>query len=191
MSWTYTYKAKGVSVSDFFSDNFNHENERTVSKVIACSVKNFKEAYMAYEILDKETQTRKVIAIVCLLNFNRGEYNFGYKDMDESMGPCAIGCPEKILKLLTPLPDDETNSTKWAKEWREKCWNNVNKRKNKLKLKVGMKIKVPSPIHFTNGESLDTFYVASTQPLRLTRNENSYNRYRVRRDLLVNAVLAE
>lgn len=40
---------------------------------------------------------------------------WGYKDMDESVGPFYYDCPAGILALLTPTDDDR------AKEWREKC----------------------------------------------------------------------
>ncbi len=53
---------------------------------------------------------------------------WGYKDMDETMGPCECKCPASILALLTPT------DSQWANEWREKCRQNIaaaaDRRKN-------------------------------------------------------------
>ena len=53
---------------------------------------------------------------------------WGYKDMDETMGPCESKCPASILSLLTPT------DSKWANEWRERCRENIaeaaDRRKN-------------------------------------------------------------
>ena len=46
---------------------------------------------------------------------------WGYKDMDETMGPCEDKCPASILALLTPT-DNQT-----ANEWRERCRKNIAK----------------------------------------------------------------
>lgn len=44
---------------------------------------------------------------------------WGYKDMDETMGPCESKCPASILALLTPT------DSQWANEWRERCRQNM------------------------------------------------------------------
>ena len=44
---------------------------------------------------------------------------WGYKDMDETVGPCESKCPASILALLTPT------DSKWANEWRERCRKNI------------------------------------------------------------------
>lgn len=62
-------------------------------------------------------------------------FNFGYKAMDETCGPCETGCPKKILDLLTPT------TSEWAQEWREKCRNKAKKEKSWLdNLDEGQKI---------------------------------------------------
>ena len=54
---------------------------------------------------------------------DRDYYNFGYKDMDETMLPCFYDCPVRILKLLTPT--DNAN----ANEWRHRCMEAAAKKK--------------------------------------------------------------
>jgi hypothetical protein len=43
-----------------------------------------------------------------------GDMAWGYKDMDESMGPCDTDCPLRLLDKAGPPPND------WAKDWRDK-----------------------------------------------------------------------
>lgn len=44
---------------------------------------------------------------------------WGYKDMDESMGPCEDKCPVSILDLLSPTDSQRAN------EWRDRCRKNA------------------------------------------------------------------
>lgn len=44
---------------------------------------------------------------------------WGYKDMDETMGPCEDKCPASILALLTPTDDKDSI------EWRARCRENI------------------------------------------------------------------
>lgn len=54
---------------------------------------------------------------------NKDYFNFSYKDMDESAGPGYYDCPKGILDMLTPTEYE------WAKEWRERCYENIKKKK--------------------------------------------------------------
>ena len=71
--------------------------------------------------------------------------------MDETCGPVISECPERILKLLSPL-DENDNS--YAKDWRERCWKRIEKKK---KLKGNHIFKTEPSIHFTD----DNDYVFS------------------------------
>jgi len=116
VGWTFTQKSKGLSIKEFFEKEFNG----TSGKVLDCASR-LHEAYLAYEISPGE-----VIGIVCALQYRPYDYyNFGYKDMDENMGPYFYNCPKRILELLTPT------TSKYAKEWRRRCWRNI-KRKEKI-----------------------------------------------------------
>ena len=80
-------------------------------------------------------RNNEVFATVVLTHTNMSDYwNFSYKDMDETCGPCESKCPMSILKLLT-----ETDS-EYAKAWRQRCYDNCKKR-SPNKLPVGSKIK--------------------------------------------------
>ncbi len=55
---------------------------------------------------------------------------FGYKDMDEGMGPCDADCPPSLIALLSPVEDiygpvKADGAAKWATEYRAKCLANA------------------------------------------------------------------
>lgn len=67
----------------------------------------------------------QVFAVVFLTSVDRNDYfNFSYKAMTEHEGPCEARCPESILKLLTPTDDT------YANNWRQRCYENVDKKRN-------------------------------------------------------------
>ena len=92
-----------------------------------------------------ETEPEKscVFAAVCLTSTNMKDYyNFAYKDMDETCGPCNYDCPKKILDLLTPTDSE------YAKNWREKCYEKLKNKQDKNSLS---KLPIGSVIKFQNG----------------------------------------
>lgn len=95
-----------------------------------------------------------VFAIVCKVIWNprskTGEH-FGYKDMDESMGPCEDNCPAHILDLLTATDKE------YAIDWRRRCRANLERRARKIE--DGDRIKLASPLTFTDGHVGEEFIV--------------------------------
>ena len=110
MGWTTTYKPVGTSVDSFFDKEFAGSSIEFVGK--GC-LKNFSEYYRA--CYNKKTNT--YFALVCRIHFERDSYyNFSYKDMDESEGPCFYNCPKRIMDIIErsqPVND-------MSKEWRMK-----------------------------------------------------------------------
>lgn len=175
MGWSFTHKQKGEKLFDFFSREFNHEN----GKVLDCATKNM-VAYIAYEFIPKrneETMKKEVGALVCLLKYVKDEYNFGYKDMDETMGPYYHDCPKRILDLLTPT-DNVT-----ALKWREECSKTNN-------IKKGDKIRLSIPLKFNDGSTLSEFLVESLRPMRFVSLENG-GLYKMQRWCLKGAEVIE
>lgn len=65
-----------------------------------------------------------VFAGICLTSVNNKDcYNFGYKDMDETVGPYESKCPKTILDLLTPTEYE------YAKEWRARCYKEIERKR--------------------------------------------------------------
>ena len=104
----------------------------------------------------KNTVTNEVFCAVFLLRWSRSYYNFSYKDMTEFAGPCETECPERIMKLLTPL-NDTNDPNGYAREWRtkvEKFWD------IKRKINTGkFLIKTELPVIFTSGVHFSYFKV--------------------------------
>jgi hypothetical protein len=116
MGWSYLY-CKPKDVKQFLVDEFNRDK----AEVLECKIL-LRTAYLAVRIKSEN----RVTAFVALLDYPRGrnsQEKFGYKMMDEGMGPYESDCPVSILKLLTPLPEAE-DEARWAKAWRERCWAN-------------------------------------------------------------------
>ncbi len=138
MGWTYTYKPKGVPVTEFLIDRgvlwWTGETARYA--VLDSALIRMRELYVAIERVDDRTGERKVFAGVILIDFKpKDEYNFGWKDMGEDEGPYYYDCPEKILKLLTPTDNEH------AKGWREACWKKVHAKKARPKIKEGVVLR--------------------------------------------------
>lgn len=125
MGWTYLHKPRGMPVGRFLTECCEIE---TVSgsairrRVLDSATVNLSECYMAVETLNEITCERHVVAVVFLVQFRHGDqqYNFGYKEMDETMAPYYYRCPERILRQLTPTLSES------AVRWRAKCWERLN-----------------------------------------------------------------
>lgn len=124
MGWTFTNRVRGTSNLDWFRQEFcPSEPER----LIDVATKNG-TAYCAYRAKDD-----RVVALVVLTMWvpkARDGFNFGYKDMDENMGPNEDDCPRRIFALLDPLPDDEADpsvETNWAAQWRVRVQANLDR----------------------------------------------------------------
>lgn len=95
-----------------------------------------------------------VFALVCLVRWNprdREGYIFGYKDMDEAMGPCEAECPQRILDLLGPTDNEH------ATDWRRRCLDNLQRRARPVE--HGMRIRLSEPLRFTDGHEGTDFIV--------------------------------
>ncbi len=118
-----------------------------------------------YEVLDsalikrktlygaiKNIQTGDVFCAVFLIRWSRDYYNFSYKDMTEFVGPIEVNCPKRIMKLLTPL-NNENDPNNYARDWRKRVNDYWSMRKN-LKNNV---IKLSEPALFKSGHRYQYF----------------------------------
>lgn len=161
MGWLYMHRNPRFdgTVTDYFKRQFEYEGSHC--RLIDGALVARTEFYGAVEYIDDEGFRPKgaVSAIVCLVKFCRGEYNFGYKDMDETMGPYVYRCPKRILDKLTPTDDKNAN------EWRAACRERIAKPKPKK----GDTVRFAKAITFNNGAEADTFkYIEGARFTRLT-----------------------
>jgi hypothetical protein len=147
MGWTFTFKPKYQSILEFFRDRWVSSVPGRELEILDCAVVHRKTAYLACRVT-RENYQPYVFAAVCFLEYHPcDKFNFGYKDMDESVGPYAWDCPERILKLLTDLPEANESSQKW----RAACWANLAARKAAPRLAAGVMIKTAEPVEFFGG----------------------------------------
>ena len=159
MGWTTFRKIPGMSVKDTL------QNEFPSFEMLATATVNLTEFYAAVKGKNGE-----VWAFVCAIAFYRGDgHNFGYKDMEESMGPVQQKCPARILDLLTPTDN------KYALEWRAACRENIAAQKTGPKFVHGDRVHSPYPIEFTGLKgSLQDFTVSDPKRMTVWATETHY-----------------
>ena len=156
MGWLYMQSLGGHSGPRQYLDaQFTYENNGTRAQVLRSSLIKMRTWYAALELL-RPDQAREVVGVVCLVRYNprdREGYVFGYKDMDETTGPCEAECPAAILDLLTPTDNQYANA------WRARCRANLAARAAKPKLRSGQVVSFEQPIRFTDGTSFERMEV--------------------------------
>jgi hypothetical protein len=136
--------------SEYLDDQLTFDSTERSHRVLRSAFVQMRRYYAAVERVEKASGQRSVVAVICLVHYNprsKDGHVFGYKDMDETMGPCELDCPAAILDLLTP-----TDST-WANEWRQSC----RARWAKPKPRAGQTLVLASPLKFSDGETLTRF----------------------------------
>jgi hypothetical protein len=194
MGWTYTERDKGTPELEWWRREFDHAGGR----VLDCASR-LGEAYIAFELRDKETgEPRAVIGIALLTNWRRADrFNFGWKDMSEDMGPGISRCPERILRQLTPIRDLMRGGTfspqgaLWAWHWRRRCLANLTERADLAgrvrALRPGDVLTWSAPIS-TNLGPVSTLRVLETGR-RLVLTDGCY-RYRFTRATVAQATIS-
>jgi hypothetical protein len=164
MGTTFQHRGKGTTDREFFQDLMG---ERYT--ILDCATVNARTeggAFYAAVRTNEGPEQGQVWAFVALVHWTGGYHNFGYKDMDETMGPTAAECPARVLDLLSPLGECPTMGphTEWsccgtcaAREWRADCRKVADARARAATVKRGQVIKFAKPIKFRGGDELDTF----------------------------------
>jgi hypothetical protein len=98
--------------------------------------------------------------VVVFLTSRRGRdgYDFGYKIVEETMGPVEDQIPERLLQLASPFRETYTG---YGRDWRDRVRESRKLRRTARKAapKVGQVFKTEKPVKFTNGTEHDTFKV--------------------------------
>lgn len=152
MGWTFTHRERGeVTNLEWFKREFDHLPERELLDIAQVGF----TLYGAYKVPDG------VVGMVILTRWVKtkddgsdGDYNYGWKEIDESMGPGDYECPPRIFALLTPHDGSENE---WAREWRAKCREHIESRRARPRLTEGAKVRFIAPLRFTDGSENDTF----------------------------------
>ena len=150
MGWLYMQSLGGLEgPRQYLDDQFTYARETVRSTVLRSALVKMRTYYAAVDVL-RPDRKREVFALVCLVRYNprdREGYVFGYKDMEEAMGPCEAECPPAILNLLTPTENA------YALAWRERCRAAAARRAAKPRLRNGWTLVFDEPVTFTDGAS--------------------------------------
>lgn len=168
------------SPKSYLDDQFTYAPDeakaRTSGLRVLKSVWSGSVYYAAAEPYERGQHPGDVLAIICLVRWNpasRSNEHFGYKDMDETMGPNEAACPASILDLLGP-PRNE-----YAANWRRACRARLALT-TRPKPDEGDKIIFQTPITFADGYEAQRFTVKRHGRQLALRGENG-GLYRVRR----------
>lgn len=160
MGWLYMKSLKGHSGPRQYLDaQFTYEHPDLTSIVLRSALVGMRVYYAAVEQVRIATGQREVWAAICLVRYDPRDaegYIFGYKDMEESMGPYECDCPEPILDLLTPT------DAQHALQWRARCRENTAARRAKAAKpspRAGQVIVFDEPLCFADGRSFERLEV--------------------------------
>ena len=159
MGWTFYHKPKGVKAVDSIIAGCGPEFAK---KIVASSatreavflVAQFHEPASKVYVPDADGMIRALLvyAIKSVPKASDG-YNFGYKDMEEGMGPYGCPAPMSIIAQCSelqdpigPLPD--YSSLKSARNYRAGSAAHAARMKLKRGLKPGDKVVLPEPLLF-------------------------------------------
>lgn len=154
MGWTFQQRSKGTSNKDWFSELLDGADGNVVDTATVGGT-----CYIAYRARN-EAGDEITYALVALTQWRPYDaYNFGYKLMDESMGPGEDRCPERILALLSPLGEMNLGEKgiEWASNWRESCMEYHRLRKLRGSVSCGEQVLFSEPIRFSDGVSAERF----------------------------------
>jgi hypothetical protein len=122
MGWLYMRSlGSHAGPRQYLDAQFTFDRPEARCRVLRSALLRLRTYYAAVERVLADGN-RSVSAVVCLVRYNpndRDGYVFGYKDMDEGMGPFESECPVAILDLLTPTERPH------ALAWRARCRANI------------------------------------------------------------------
>lgn len=158
MGWLYQQDPVDDPVA-YLTSKYNYDRDtHTLQTLDGARVGN--TVYLAVKSTDKASGASYVFAAVILIS-NTKKDGFGYKDMDESMGPCECACPECIMRLLTPLAD--LPNPRHAAEWRARVAAHRDQQRRQWELRrslrVGSTVTMPTPIRFRGGAEASKFVI--------------------------------
>jgi hypothetical protein len=121
MGWTFTdYRQPGMSHAEFFSKELlRSPEEGGTSRIIDSAYVPAEEGSVFYAAVATESSAGSEVWALIVLTQGRSGARFGWKEMDETMGPAEDGCPARILDLLSETDNEH------ALEWRGRCRERV------------------------------------------------------------------
>lgn len=145
MGWLFYHRPPGQSDRDHFAPKLGDNREIVASATV----------HNVFYAAVRDLKTGEVWAFIALIRRQRGDFNFGYKDMDETAGPVECNAPARVLDALTPTDNE------YALEWRQKCREHLAKReesaKRRKELQPGSVIEVSHELNFGDAGTATLF----------------------------------
>jgi hypothetical protein len=94
-------------------------SEKTLAKKVVKGV-----LYFVREFTYRSDGRIQRILCVALLQADRRDNSYGFKLMDEAMGPCVYDCPVEFFDLVP-------NPGSYATDWRETCRQEAKRKEGK------------------------------------------------------------
>jgi hypothetical protein len=116
----------------YLKGKYNYDCEtHTLQTLDGARVRN--TVYLAVRSTEKKTGRSFVFAAVILIR-NTKKDGFGYKDQTESMGPNEYDCPQRIMRLLSPVADIPSPS--YTADWRARvaAWHDENRKRRQRRV---------------------------------------------------------
>jgi hypothetical protein len=136
MGWSFTYGQKRAELiaERTKTQEWDHEGVHVKDVVLAHCFRGGVFAGVFYAVHERtrteksETSTERWLEVTLMQCHTFAGYgpSWGYKDMEETMGPCEVSCPLGYLEMV-PEPTCEPGCKacaedrcchKWAREWR-------------------------------------------------------------------------
>lgn len=166
MGWTFYHKPKGIKAVDSIIAGCGAEFAK---RIVASSatreavflVAEFHEPDSDVYIPDADGNIRALL-VYAIKSVPKDHYNFGYKDMEEGMGPFGCPAPLSIIAQCSELKElignPEYSSLKSAIQYRAESHRHAAHKALKRSLKPGNKVVLPEPRLF-NGIACQRFTV--------------------------------
>lgn len=194
MGWLFQNdKLRHQTPVDYITRAFTHHNGTWQATVISAAAVG-STIYAA--IRNHDTSTGKSYVFCAVILFKNNERDgFAYKDMDDSMGPCEVDCPDRIMRLLSPIEDlpNPGYAATWRRSVAEAKAKKAETRSKIGKLAVGDRVKLMHPAHFgSSGIENDAFTVIrfdKRTPI-FVADQHPHLICRLRRETLSGAVIS-
>jgi hypothetical protein len=159
MGWLFQRDPVDNPVAHMMSKFTYEDDSRRQQPLDGARVDN--TVYLAVRSTDKKSDRSFVFAAVILIS-NTKKDGIGYKDQTETMGPCQYDCPQRIMRLLSPLAD--LPRIGYAAEWRASVASRRDelrrRRQRRNSLRIGSTVTLPSAVRFPGGATAAAFCVA-------------------------------
>ena len=164
MGWLFQNdKLRHQTPEQYITKQFTYDG-KTSSAIVVAAATVGSTIYAAIRNENKALGTSYVFCAVILFK-NNDRDGFGYKDMDESMGPNEVNCPDRIMRLLSPI--SAMPSPGYAADWRERVaaakTARATLRKKRSTLAVGSVITLTTPATFGDRVTADRFTLVAFQ----------------------------